>query len=217
MNKLFGLIVERLVFPHVLELLEQKRREEETVLYDLVPGGKLPVRATDGAIGYDTFIRAVVSPTDMDPENPTLRKLLFDFKTMPTDPEVARQVVETPNGLVYRMRPQESITVGIGFITAMVFPVFYWATPRSGLSSRKGITVTNAPGTVDPDYRGEAGILVYNRNDHPFDIGYEMRIAQTLFQKAIIPTFVPCPVKNMPISRRGAGGFGSTGEYEVKT
>ena len=39
------------------------------------------------------------------------------------------------------------------------FPMFYWVAPRSGLASRWGITVTNAPGTVDPDYRGEAGVL----------------------------------------------------------
>src|SRR3989344_1811948 len=57
-------------------------------------------------------------------------------------------------------------------------PMFYWVAPRSGLAAKWGITITNAPGTVDPDYRGEAGVLVYNRNPHTFDLWHGMRVAQ---------------------------------------
>ena len=131
----------------------------------LLLGGKMPERKTEGAIGFDVFLRAVVSPGEMDPDNKVLRKMLFDFKNMPKDnPDIERRIAVSPsdggNDLVYRMEPKESVLVGIGFITEMLFPMFYWVAPRSGLASRWGITVTNAPGTVDPDYRGEGGGVV---------------------------------------------------------
>ena len=110
------------------------------------------------------------------------------------------------------MDPQESVLVGIGFVTQMTFPMFYWVAPRSGLASKWGITVTNAPGTVDPDYRGEAGVLVFNRNNSPFDLKYNMRIAQIIFQTALIPDFtVVTNSYELEGTRRGTGGFGSTG------
>ena len=125
---------------------------------------------------------------------------------------MARHVIPVDGKLVYRMDPQESVLVGIGFVTEMQFPMFYWVAPRSGLASKWGITVTNAPGTVDPDYRGEAGVLVYNRKQKPFDLKHEMRIAQIIFQEAIIPEM--CQVnafEDFLVTKRGVGGFGSTG------
>lgn len=155
----------------------------------VLPGGRMPERKTEGAIGFDVFLRAVVSPSEMDLENPVLRKTLFDFKNIPQDnPYVERHIVVSPtdkgNESVYQMEPRESVLVGIGFITELVFPMFYWVAPRSGLASRWGITVTNAPGTVDPDYRGEAGVLVKNENDHPFLLKKDMRIALRLSFKS---------------------------------
>lgn len=188
-----------------------------SVSIHLLPGGIMPERKSSEAIGYDVSARAVVSAHDMDPNNPHLRKTLFDFTEVPYDlKKVARHVVElkTENGreLAYRMDPQESILVGIGFVTVMPFPLFYWVAPRSGLASKWGITVTNAPGTVDPDYRGEAGVLVYNRNKHPFDIRRGMRIAQIIFQWAVIPAIAPVLLyEELLGTERGAGGFGSTG------
>jgi len=168
-------------------------QNRKIMIYTL-PGGKLPERKTEGAIGYDVYLRAIVSCTEMDSKNALLRKTLFDFKNVPDDPEVAKHVKEQPKEgggteLVYQMDPEESVLVGVGFTAAMKFPMFYWVAPRSGLASKWGITVTNAPGTVDPDYRGEAGVLVYNRNKHSFPITHNMRIAQIVFQVAIIPEF----------------------------
>ena len=179
----------------------------------ILPGGHLPERKTSGAIGYDVYLRAIISPTEMDLENPNLRKTLFDFKTVPPDELVARHVKEVDRGkLVYRMDPGESVLVGIGFMTEMPYPMFYWVAPRSGLASRHGITVTNAPGTVDPDYRGEAGVLIYNRNSLCFDLEHGMRIAQIIFQVAIIPDIVEVSsVEDLDRTQRGIGGFGSTG------
>jgi len=153
----------------------------------------------------------------MDPGNPILRKTIFDFKAIPNDnPHIERHIVNHPtedgNELAFRMDKGQSILVGIGFITEMEFPMFYWIAPRSGLASRWGITVTNAPGTVDPDYRGEAGVLVKNGNDHSFLLKKDMRIAQIIFQKALIPDLEKIDeYENLALSIRGAGGFGSTG------
>jgi dUTP pyrophosphatase len=179
----------------------------------VLPGGRLPERQTEGAIGYDVCLRAIVSPHKMDLSNPNLRHTLFDFRTVPNDPELARHICRTDGGeLVYRMDPGESVLVGIGFITEMPYPMFYWVAPRSGLSSKWGITVTNAPGTVDPDYRGEAGVLVYNRNQTTYDLRHNMRIAQIIFQLALIPQITEVSDSTgLVVTRRGAGGFGSTG------
>lgn len=178
----------------------------------VLPGGKMPERQTKGAIGYDAYIRNVVSPAHMDPENPALRLTLFDFRSIPENGAVARHIIKDDGELVYRMDPQESVLVGIGFVTAMEFPMFYWVAPRSGLSSKWGITVTNAPGTVDPDYRGEAGVLVYNRNNSTFDLRQGMRIAQIIFQKALIPALeLVNSYGELPDTQRGSGGFGHTG------
>jgi dUTP pyrophosphatase len=177
-----------------------------------LPGGKMPERQTAGAIGYDVCIRAVVSPSELDPLNLNLRKTLFDFKNRPDDELIAQQVFLVDDELVYRMNPGESVLIGIGFVTEMIFPMFYWVAPRSGLSSKYGITVTNAPGTVDPDYRGEAGVLVYNRTVNTFDLRHDMRIAQIIYQNALIPeTEEVSAYEELGATVRGAGGFGSTG------
>jgi dUTP pyrophosphatase len=151
----------------------------------------------------------------MEPENPVFRRTIFDFKNMPNDPEVASRIVkDEKRGLGYRMKRGESVTIGIGCVTAMRFPMFYWITPRSGLSSREGVTVTNAPGTVDSDYRGEAGVLLYNRDNEYFDVFSVMRVAQDIFQEAIIPVFEEVEnYEDLPKTIRGSGGFGSTGLY----
>jgi dUTP pyrophosphatase len=192
--------------------------ETPKVFIHLLPGGIMPKRQTDGAIGFDAHVRAIVSPSEIDPLNPKLRKILFDFQNIPDDPTIAGHVLwqpkrgDTANELVYRMNPGESLLVGIGFVTEMPFPMFYWVSPRSGLSSRYGIIVTNAPGTVDPDYRGEAGVLVWNRALTTFDLRHGMRIAQIIFQWAIIPGFKTVDVyKHLRDTVRGIGGFGSTG------
>ena len=180
----------------------------------VLPGGEMPKRQTEGAIGYDVALRAVVSATEMCTKNTLLRRTLFNFEERPEDPTVNRHVIETEEGLVYRMDPHESVLVGLGFVTEMPFPMFYWVTPRSGLASKHGITVTNAPGTIDPDYRGEAGVLVFNRNDHPFDLRHNMRIAQIVFQWAVIPEMeVVDRHEDLGATSRGTGGFGSTGIY----
>lgn len=175
-------------------------------------GGHMLERKTNGAVGFDVCLRAIVSAREMDPDNPNLRKTLFDFEKIPDDPLIARHIAVVDDKLVYRMDPNESVLVGIGFVAEMQFPMFMWVTPRSGLASKWNVSVTNAPGTVDPDYRGEAGVVVHNRNNGPFDLELGLRIAQVIFQEAIIPEFLQVATfEDLGQTQRGAGGFGSTG------
>lgn len=81
--------------------------------------------------------------------------------------------------------------------------------PRSGLALKHGITVLNAPGTVDADYRGEVGVILLNTGDQPFTIQRGERIAQMVI--AAVATATWKPVSELPSTQRGAGGFGSTG------
>ena len=81
--------------------------------------------------------------------------------------------------------------------------------PRSGLASKHGITVLNAPGTVDADYRGEIGVLLINLGDAPFAIRRGERIAQLVIASVVQAELVPAA--SLSATERGAGGFGSTG------
>ncbi len=186
----------------------------EELRVHVLPGGRMPERKTDGAIGFDVYLRAIVCPHQMDPDNSHLRKTLFNFRDMPEERDLQRNVCAIEDKLVYRLYPGKTVLGGIGFAIEMPFPMFYWVAPRSGLSSKERITLGNAPGTVDPDYRGEAGVVICNEGTKPFDLVAEMRIAQIIFHRALIPTLVSEPdYTKLGISARGAGGFGSTGNH----
>lgn len=82
--------------------------------------------------------------------------------------------------------------------------------PRSGLAYKHGITVLNAPGTIDADYRGDVGVLLINLSDAHFEIEDGMRIAQMVIAKHEQPDWEI--VESLSETGRGAGGFGSTGK-----
>lgn len=81
--------------------------------------------------------------------------------------------------------------------------------PRSGLALKHGVTVLNAPGTIDSDYRGEVGIILINHGDSPFDVRRGDRIAQMVVAPA--PQARLIEVEQLSSTARDAGGFGSTG------
>lgn len=81
--------------------------------------------------------------------------------------------------------------------------------PRSGLAFKHGVTVLNAPGTIDSDYRGEIGVLLINHGTTTFRVYKGDRIAQAILAKAILVNYRF--VKELSSTNRGAGGFGSTG------
>jgi dUTP pyrophosphatase len=81
--------------------------------------------------------------------------------------------------------------------------------PRSGLAAKQGITVLNAPGTIDADYRGEIGVILANMGSDPVTIKRGDRIAQMVIAPVIQAVWNE--VSELPSTDRGAGGFGSTG------
>ena len=81
--------------------------------------------------------------------------------------------------------------------------------PRSGLAFRHGVTVLNAPGTIDADYRGEVQVLLVNLGQEPFTVTRGMRIAQLVV--APVMGVEPVEVEEIDGTARSAGGFGSTG------
>lgn len=81
--------------------------------------------------------------------------------------------------------------------------------PRSGLSTRHGVTVPNAPGTIDADYRGEIKVALMNLGSEPFTVEHGMRVAQLVI--APVAHAVVEEVETLDETDRGSGGFGSTG------
>jgi dUTP pyrophosphatase len=81
--------------------------------------------------------------------------------------------------------------------------------PRSGLAAKAGVTVLNAPGTIDADYRGEVKVILINHGDAPFTIQRGERIAQLVIAPVLQVDFVE--TADLDATVRGSGGFGSTG------
>jgi len=101
---------------------------------------------------------------------------------------------------------RKKIATGI----AIALPEGYEAQirPRSGLALKNGITLLNAPGTIDADYRGEIGLIVINHGQEPFVITRGMRLAQMVVQKVFQAEWTETSALNQ--TTRGAGGFGHT-------
>ena len=105
--------------------------------------------------------------------------------------------------------PRERVLIPTGFSLALPSSLEAQIRPRSGLALKNGVTVLNAPGTIDSDYRGEISILLINHGSEPFVIKRGDRIAQMVIAKVAQPHLVE--VKNLSKTLRGEGGYGSTG------
>lgn len=107
------------------------------------------------------------------------------------------------------LKPLERAIIKTGLFIAL--PVGYEAQvrPRSGLAAKNGITVLNAPGTIDADYRGEIGVILVNLSNEDFIINDGERIAQLVIAQYKQATWVEVDVLDK--TERGSGGFGSTG------
>ncbi len=151
----------------------------------LYPDAQIPKRGTAGAVAFDVSAYHVV-----DKDN---RKVVSD--------------------LPQTILSQKSLLIGVGFALAVPFPIDGEIRPRSGLANRFDIEMSNSPGTIDPDFRGEMGILLRNRGERIFTVEKGMRIAQMLFKKVEIPQFVEA--SELPSTTRNQGGFGSTGLFEI--
>ena len=109
-----------------------------------------------------------------------------------------------------RLEPGARALVGTGVRIALPDGYAGFVMPRSGLAARHGITIVNAPGTVDAGYRGELKVALLNTDAaEPYDIAVGDRIAQLVVLPVPRARFIP--VAELPESVRGVGGFGSTG------
>ena len=107
------------------------------------------------------------------------------------------------------LKPLERSVVGTGLFIELPIGFEAQVRPRSGLAAKKGITVLNAPGTIDADYRGEIGVILVNLSNEDFTIENGERIAQLVIAKHERAEWVE--VNELSETSRGEGGFGSTG------
>ena len=105
--------------------------------------------------------------------------------------------------------PGETTGIPCGFALALPPGFEAQVRPRSGLAAKNAVTVTNSPGTIDPDYRGEVKVLLINHGKAAFTVTRGMRIAQMLVMP--VPRVAWIEVAELPSTERGAGGFGHTG------
>ncbi len=106
--------------------------------------------------------------------------------------------------------PGERVTVPTGLMIALPDGYAAFVHPRSGLAASHGLTIVNAPGTVDAGYRGEIAVTLLNTDPStPVVLDKGDRIAQLVIQAVEHASFVP--VESLPGSHRGSGGFGSSG------
>ncbi|WP_234399371.1 dUTP diphosphatase [Psychromicrobium lacuslunae] len=108
--------------------------------------------------------------------------------------------------------PGERVLVPTGVAIALPEGFVALIHPRSGLATKHGLTIVNAPGTVDAGYRGEIAVTLLNTDSQqPISLSRGDRIAQMVIQRVEYAQFIP--VDELPESVRGAGGFGSTGGF----
>lgn len=134
----------------------------------------------------------------------------------PATPQYAHQndagadLVSTEDVL---LAPGERALVGTGVRIALPDGYAAFVVPRSGLAAKHGITIVNAPGTIDAGYRGEIKVALLNTDARePYEVKAGDRIAQIILMPVPRARFLP--VEELPESERGHGGFGSTG-YEA--
>ena len=107
------------------------------------------------------------------------------------------------------LKPLERTIIKTGLFIELPIGFEAQVRPRSGLAAKKGITVLNAPGTIDADYRGEIGVILVNLSNKNFTIENGERIAQLIIAKHERVSWHEVEVLDK--TERGAGGFGSTG------
>lgn len=107
------------------------------------------------------------------------------------------------------LKPLERTIVKTGLFIELPIGFEAQVRPRSGLAAKKGITVLNAPGTVDADYRGEIGVILVNLSNQDFTIENGERVAQLVIAKHERAEWIE--VETLSETDRGEGGFGSTG------
>ena len=114
-----------------------------------------------------------------------------------------------PASAPVRLAPGQRAMIPTGIAIALPYGTEGQVRPRSGMAARHGVTVLNAPGTIDADYRGEIHVILVNFSDTLFTVERGMRIAQLIV--AATMQVAICEVANLDETTRGVRGFGSTG------
>jgi len=130
---------------------------------------------------------------------------LPEYETLASAGMDLRAHIDTP----ITLQPLERGLIKTGLYLELPIGVEAQVRPRSGLALKKGITVLNAPGTIDADYRGEVGVILINLSNDPFIILAGDRIAQLIIAKHERAEWEE--IESLSETTRGAGGFGSTG------
>ncbi len=112
-------------------------------------------------------------------------------------------------GVVIPSGGRALIPTGLRFEIPLGFEV--QVRPRSGLALKNGVTLVNAPGTIDSDYRGLVGVIVLNTGTEAFEVTHGMRIAQLVVAPVVQAIFEQS--ETLDETSRGSGGFGSTGRH----
>ncbi|MGD8321928.1 MAG: dUTP diphosphatase [Gemmatimonadota bacterium] len=139
------------------------------------------------------------------------------FRRLASNPDLPLPEQATPHAAGYDVRSCEEVTlqpgeirlVPTGLVMELPEGVECQVRPRSGLALRHGVTLPNSPGTIDPDYRGELRVIMQNLGREPVLLGRGERIAQLVFARFEIPEVLEA--EELSETRRGEGGFGSTG------
>jgi len=143
---------------------------------------------------------------------PVLIKRLDDNLPLPARAHPGDAGVDLVAAADVTLAPGERAVVPTGIAIALPDGYAAFVHPRSGLAARHGVTIVNAPGTVDAGYRGEIRVTLLNTDAAaPVKFARGDRIAQLVIQRVASPVFYE--VRSLPGSARGEGGFGSTGGH----
>lgn len=144
--------------------------------------------------------------------------MIVRFLRLPTNPDLPLPARQTEGSAGYDvasaepdlvLAPGERRAVSTGLCMELPPGVECQVRPRSGLALRHGLTLPNTPATIDPDYRGELKVILWNAGTDPIPIPRGMRVAQLVFARFETPVVQEAP--SLDDTGRGVGGFGSTG------
>jgi dUTP pyrophosphatase len=144
--------------------------------------------------------------------------MIVRFRRLLSNPDLPLPARQTPGAAGYDVAsaeadfvldPGERRLVSTGLCLELPPDMECQVRPRSGLALRHGLTLPNSPATIDPDYRGELRIILWNAGTEPVTIARGMRIAQLVFASFVTPTVVE--EAELTETERGDTGFGSTG------
>lgn len=144
--------------------------------------------------------------------------MIVCFRRLENNPDLPLPARQTPGSAGYDvasadddfvLRPGERRLVSTGLAMELPDDVECQVRPRSGLALRHGITLPNSPATIDPDYRGELKVILWNAGEDTVPIARGSRIAQLVFARFVAPAVEEAD--SLGETGRGTSGFGSTG------